>query len=201
MAVLTVDARADRRRAELAESALQTLSELGYARTSVRDIAQKSEYSHGVLHYYFKDKAELIAEAVRLYKTQCAQRYDGVIAVSTTAEELLDGFCAKLVESLIEDANYHRLWYDFRVQGMYVEGYQDAVLQIDALLEDMVWRVVARYAELAGRDVGLPSVVIYGCLDGVFQKSLLDYLAGREGIPEALAATARGALPLFLAPA
>jgi AcrR family transcriptional regulator len=198
---MTVDARAGQRRAELAESALQTLSELGYARTSVRDIAEKSDYSHGVLHYYFKDKAELIAEAVTVYKTQCAKRYDEVIATSTTAEELLDGFSAKLVESLVDDARYHRLWYDFRVQGMYVEGYQPAVLKIDALLEDMIWRVVSRYAELAGREVGLPSTVVYGCLDGVFQKSLLDYLAGREGIAEALAATARGALPLFLAPA
>lgn len=201
MAIRTADARADVRRAQLAESALETLSELGYARTSVRDIAQKSDFSHGVLHYYFKDKAELVAEAVRLYKTTCAQRYDEVIASATTADELLEGFCAKLVESLVDDASYHRLWYDFRVQGMYVEGYQDSVLQIDALLEDMVWRVVSRYAELAGREVGLPSVVVYGCLDGVFQKALLDHLAGRAGIAEGLAATARGALPLFMAPA
>ena len=39
------------RRAQLAESALLTLSELGYARTSLREIAQNSEFSHGVLHY------------------------------------------------------------------------------------------------------------------------------------------------------
>lgn len=48
------------RRAQLAASALQTLSELGYARTSLRDIAQNSEFSHGVLHYYFSDKVDLI---------------------------------------------------------------------------------------------------------------------------------------------
>jgi TetR/AcrR family transcriptional repressor of bet genes len=197
----TADARADLRRAQLAESALQTLSELGYARTSVRDIAQKSDFSHGVLHYYFKDKAELVAEAVRLYKTTCAQRYDEVIATATTADELLDGFCTKLVESLVVDAAFHRLWYDLRVQGMYLDTYQDSVLQIDALLEDMVWRVVSRFAELSGREVGLPSVVVYGCLDGVFQKALLDHMAGREGVADGLAATARGALPLFLAPA
>src|ERR1700750_1707183 len=48
------------RRAELAEAALQTLSELGYARTSVREIAQNSAFTHGVLHYYFRDKVDLI---------------------------------------------------------------------------------------------------------------------------------------------
>ena len=66
MVVHPIDERADQRRTQLAESALRTLSELGYARTSVRDIAQNSEFSHGVLHYYFKDKAELIVYSVRL---------------------------------------------------------------------------------------------------------------------------------------
>ena len=55
------------RRAQLAASALQTLSEPGYARTSLRDIAQNSEFSHGVLHYYFSDKVDLIIQSVKQY--------------------------------------------------------------------------------------------------------------------------------------
>jgi hypothetical protein len=35
------------RRLELDEAALETLAELGYARTSLREIAQKSEFTHG----------------------------------------------------------------------------------------------------------------------------------------------------------
>ncbi|NYK22901.1 TetR/AcrR family transcriptional regulator, partial [Salmonella enterica subsp. enterica serovar Typhimurium] len=38
------------RRDQLAESALVTLGKLGYAKTSLRDIAQHSPFSHGVLH-------------------------------------------------------------------------------------------------------------------------------------------------------
>ena len=47
----------DERRDELAESALKTLGELGYARTSLREIAQNSEFSHGVVHYYFPTRS------------------------------------------------------------------------------------------------------------------------------------------------
>ena len=43
-----------------AQSALLTLGQFGYARTSLRDIAANSEFSHGVVHYYFADKTELI---------------------------------------------------------------------------------------------------------------------------------------------
>src|SRR6201996_8697342 len=62
------------RRGQLAPAALQTLAELGYARTSLRDIAQNSEFSHGVLHYYFSDKFELITYCVRQYKAECVTR-------------------------------------------------------------------------------------------------------------------------------
>ncbi len=193
--------RTDSRRIQLADAALQTLSERGFARTSVRDIEEGSDSSHGTLSYYFKDKSELVLYCIKRYKTRCATRYDYVIATAQTPEEMLDGFAAKLVESLVEEGRFHRLWYDVRTQGMYLPDYQPDVLAIDALLEDMTWRVVSRYAELCERPVGLPSKVIYGCLDGVFQKALLDFLAGRDGVPEELGATAKGALPLFLAPA
>ena len=55
------------RRAQLADAALQTLAELGYARTSLREIAQNSQFSHGVLHYYFNDKVDLIIESVKQF--------------------------------------------------------------------------------------------------------------------------------------
>ena len=48
----------DARRDQLAESALKTLGELGYARTTLREIANNSTFSHGVVHYYFEDKLE-----------------------------------------------------------------------------------------------------------------------------------------------
>ena len=68
------------RREELAAAALKTLSELGYAKTSLREIAQNSDISHGVLHYYFRDKIELITYCVRQYKTECITRYDEIVA-------------------------------------------------------------------------------------------------------------------------
>jgi len=80
------------RRAQLANSALLTLSELGYARTSLREIAQNSEFSHGVLHYYFRDKVELITYCVRQYKAECVTRYDRIVLTADSAEALRQGF-------------------------------------------------------------------------------------------------------------
>ncbi len=121
-AVKGAHARADKletRRVELAEATLETLAELGYARTSLREIAQNSPFSHGVLHYYFSDKVDLICCGVRYYKARCVTRYDGVVATARSRDSLLDGFCAKLEETLTQEAKMHRLWYDLRSQAFY----------------------------------------------------------------------------------
>jgi AcrR family transcriptional regulator len=190
----------DDRRNELAESALLTLGELGYARTSLREIASNSPFSHGVLHYYFADKLELVAYSVTYYKRQCIHRYDQVVEESTTEHELLSGFAAKLVETLTEEAPMHRLWYDLRVESMFDERLRDTVLRIDKALEEMIWRVVVRYGELADREVAMDPASAYGVLDGLFQAALLGHVTGdAEALPR-LVAQVHGLMPLTLGP-
>ena len=137
------------RRDQLAEPALQTLSELGYARTSLREIAQNSEFSHGVLHYYFTDKVDLITHCVRQYKAHCVHRYDDVVADATPRRAARRLRC-RLAETLRDEAPMHRLWYDLRAQSMFEESFRADVAEIDPSLERMIWRIVSRYAELAG---------------------------------------------------
>ena len=189
----------DERRNQLAESALQTLGELGYARASLREIANNSEFSHGVVHYYFKDKLELIVYCVRYYKAQCVTRYDSLVEESTTADELLARFGDKLVETMTDEAPMHRLWYDLRTQAMFEEPLREAVTMIDKTLEDMIWRVVARYAELSDREVAMTPAAAYGVLDGVFQQALLAHISGSPTALDDLVAQVHGLMPLVLA--
>ncbi|MPZ83656.1 MAG: TetR family transcriptional regulator [Actinophytocola sp.] len=156
------------RRAQLAASALLTLSELGYARTSLREIAQNSEFSHGVLHYYFRDKAE------------CVTRYDQVVATSRTAEGLRERFGAAMAQTLREDGSMHRLWYDLRNQSLFEKSFQEDVTEIDRSLERMIWRIVTRYAELSGSTLTVTSRLAYALFDGVFQQALFWHLAGGD---------------------
>ena len=166
------------RRAQLATSALRTLSELGYARTSLREIAQNSAFSHGVLHYYFRDKVDLITHCVREYKAQCVTRYDEVVATASSASALAAGFLDKLTETLVEESALHRLWYDLRGQSMFEESFRADVAEIDLSLERMIWRVLSRYAELAGVPLDLTPSAAYAVFDGLFLQALLRQLAG-----------------------
>jgi AcrR family transcriptional regulator len=173
------------RRAELGAAALQTLGELGYARTSLREIAQNSEFSHGVLHYYFSDKVDLILCSVRQYKTRCVTRYDVVTASASTLEEMMDGFINALGETVRDEAPMHRLWYDLRSQALFEAAFRDDVAELDKNLEQMIWRIMSRFAELAGTSLEVLPAVIYAMIDGLFQQCLLKHVSGdAAAIPE-----------------
>src|ERR1700722_8078135 len=182
------------RRAELAEAALQTLSELGYARTSVREIAQNSAFSHGVLHYYFNDKVDLILCSVRQYKARCITRYDAVVAQARSADELVDGFLDALGDSIRFDGAMHRLWFDLRTQSLFESDYRSDVVDLDKSLEDMIWRVVSRLFELAGVRNDMTPAAAYAIMDGLFQQALLKYLSGQTDAVPNLQADVRAVL-------
>ncbi len=179
-----------RRRQMLAASALTAIAERGYARTGMRDIAQHSELSHGSLHYYFDDKDDLVALAVWNYKSECARRYDPIIETAQTSEEFAERFGLEMSTTMRDEASLHRLWYDLRNQALFTEGFRDTIVRIDALLQDMVWAVVVRYAELEGREPALAPTLAYGLFDGLFQNTLIRYLRGDASAVEELRAAA-----------
>jgi TetR/AcrR family transcriptional regulator, transcriptional repressor of bet genes len=193
-------AKVDRRRDELAESALRTLAERGYARTSLRDIASNSEFTHGVIHYYFRDKIDLITYCVRYYKAQCVTRYDELIETAATDDELRHGFGAKLRETLLDEGHLHRLWYDLRSQSLFEPGLFDDVRMIDGTLQDMIWRIVTRYAELAGRDLVVAPATAYGMLDGLFEQALTRHLTGDPTAADELPPRVAWLLPHMVKP-
>ncbi|GAB3395698.1 TetR/AcrR family transcriptional regulator [Amycolatopsis echigonensis] len=186
------------RREQLAESALQALAELGYARTSLREIAQKSDFSHGVLHYYFADKVELLTYAVRKFEEVCVTRYDDVVATAGSADELKHGFGAAMAATLRSDAAMHRLWYDLRNQSLFEESFRGDVLDIDEQRQDMVWRVVRRYAEFADRPAKVSPEVAYAAFDGLFQRALLQQLADQDAAADRLEADVAALLTHFV---
>ena len=166
------------RRIELARAALKTLAALGYARTSLREIAQDATFSHGVLHYYFTDKIDLITHCVRVYNDECVTRYDEILASARSATDLKRRFCDKLAATMVDDAEMHRLWYDLRSQALFEPAFQADVTDIDLTLQRMIWRIVSRYGELRGHRPKVAEDVAYGLFDGIFEQALRRQLFG-----------------------
>lgn len=113
-----------------------------------------------------------------IHKARCVTRYDQVTAQATTYDELMTGFLASLGDTMHEEAHLHRLWYDIRAQTLFEAAFRADVVEIDKSLENMIWRIVSRFAELTGEPQTMPPSVIYAMLDGLFQQCLLKHLSG-----------------------
>ena len=155
---------------ELAAAALQTLAELGYARTSLREIAQNSDFSHGVLHYYFSDKVDLITRCVRQYKADCVtplrrDRGGGGHRREAAARLRRRGWHAPLRD----DATMHRLWYDLRTRAVRRLPGRRRRDRREPGADDLADRQPV--AELRGaRPADVPAA--YAIFDGLFQQAL-----------------------------
>ncbi|WP_217180258.1 TetR/AcrR family transcriptional regulator [Streptomyces sp. AC495_CC817] len=166
------------RRRELADAALAAIAARGFAHTGLRDIASHTELSHGLLHYYFDDKDDLIGQAIWQYKSECARRYDPIVETAQSGAELAERFGAEMAATLRDEADMHRLWYDLRNQALFDAGFRDTIVAIDALLSDMVWAVVERFSALEGRAPVVDRSSAYALFDGIFLNALISYLRG-----------------------
>lgn len=176
----------DLRRRALADAALEAIADGGYARTGLREIAARAELTHGILHYYFDDKDDLIAQAVWQYKSACARRYDPIIETAVTADEFVERLTAEMAKTLRDEADMHRLWYDLRNQSLFDSGFRETIVAIDILLTDMVWMIITRFAELAGLEVRVSRDEAYALFDGVFLNALIAFVRGDLDAPDVL---------------
>jgi TetR/AcrR family transcriptional regulator, transcriptional repressor of bet genes len=144
----------------------------------LREIAQNSEFTHGVLHYYFTDKVDLISECVRVYHRLVVARFDEGLETYEDLDTMVVGVAETLRRTITEETAQHRLWYDLRSHSMFNEEIREDVREIDRTLEGFAWRVVLRYAELTGTEPVVDSQTNYRMFDGIFYAALLDHMAG-----------------------
>ena len=186
------DERRDAKREELARGALETLAQLGYARTSLRDIAEQTNNSVGLIHYYFEDKVDLIEHCVRLFKRDFIAQVDQIIGASTTSEEAVDQFVEGIVATVRDDARFHRLWDDILAQAMFEPRFQGPVREI----QDSLIAMIGRFFRKAGLNTDLTAEG-YVAIHGAFHIHLFQHLSGDPDALEDLRRCIRTLLQRF----
>ncbi len=163
---------------DIAKQTLVTWSNLGYADTSLRDIAEHCNVSVGVLLYYFEDKAELITYCVQLYKENFIKRMDTVLETDGDPEHILKSFTEKIITSVKEEGNLHRLWYDIRSQALFDPEFQEVVDELEKAMIQLNGRLLKRI-QLKGID----PFDYYLNVDTRFRFFLQQYIAGDDDAP------------------
>lgn len=154
--------REEKRRA-LAESTAEALCELGFANTTMRDIAARSGDSLSTLHYYFEDRVDLITYSVRYHKMAFLAELGEAVAADTI-EELIGLFSAGLAKGVTFHADRHKIWFDIRNQAMFDDVFAPAIDDIEGTIIQIFADIENRF--LPGR---ADAALDYTAVDGLFR--------------------------------
>ncbi len=171
----------ENKKRELALHTIRTLAQRGFANTSLRDIAEESGVSVGVLHYYFEDKVDLISYCVQIYKEGFIERLDNVLHTADTEELVLSETIDRLADAVMNDGELHRLWYDIRSQAMFDSNFSKVVDELEEALAAHSARFLIRvnYTHIDPKEY-------YLSVDGRFRYYLQRSLAGDRNAHENL---------------
>lgn len=154
--------REERRRA-LAESTAEALGELGFANTTMRDIAARSGDSLSTLHYYFEDRVDLISYSVRYHKMAFLAELSDAVAAETM-DELIELFSAGLAKGVTYNADNHKNWFDIRNQATFDKAFAPVIEDIEGTIIQIFADIENRF--LPGR---ADALLDYTAIDGLFR--------------------------------
>lgn len=81
----------DTRRVQLIEATIETLAEMGYARTTLTAVARRAGLSHGLVNFHFETKEKLLTETMLYLAEEYRQNWTAALdAAGPSAAERLD---------------------------------------------------------------------------------------------------------------
>jgi AcrR family transcriptional regulator len=126
----------------LAET-LTVLSRKGYESTTINDVSETAGVSRGLLHYYFKDKEEMIAKALTFGFSPMWDASVGTLSNSRSAAELVDKMIEILKTNVEKNPDFTALLFEMWVSGrrsekirkVFLDGLNEAINRLTKLLE------------------------------------------------------------------
>jgi AcrR family transcriptional regulator len=180
------------RRAQILDAATQVFAERGFARATIRDIAQTAGVADGTIYNYFANKTDLLFGLLdRLNDTE-RRPSSLALAEDTPLAAFFQAYLRERVEALWSNAELLRavlpeLLANPELRGRY---YRDVIAPTVALGED-AFRALAAEGRMRDLDVALTTRILAGAVLGLMTMQLLgdETLAERwREIPEALSA-------------
>jgi AcrR family transcriptional regulator len=181
----TQEERSAATRARLLDATLECLAELGYARTTTTEIAERGGVSRGAQLHHFPTKAELVTEAVEhLFEKRDQEFREAFARLPADAER--SRAAVDLLWSMVAGPTFHA-WLELVVAARTDEQLKPRVTALTARFTENVQRT---FAELFPRPTDaapfweLMPVLTFAFLQGLALDAMV--LPGRAEINQAL---------------
>jgi AcrR family transcriptional regulator len=167
------------RRAQLTRAAYKVVGEKGYNEFTIKDIAVEAGLSTGLVHYYFKNKEELLFTLLKEMNANLKYNLNKALTVLEEPQDKLLAFCDEAFDLLNKEKAYFYVIIDFwaqisrnkRIRQANIKLFQSYRDEITAILKEGAAKGV-----FMAVDVQLTSVIIVSLIQG----TIIQYVIDRE---------------------
>jgi TetR/AcrR family transcriptional regulator, cholesterol catabolism regulator len=152
----------------------EALMEQGYKATSIKTIAQAIGIAPGLIHYYFKNKEELIIAVLDLSIQRCVQNWDEILQLAQTNQASIESVLTLCKDKIMGQFEIYRLRYELYTLGL---TNPMVMLHVNQLLQ-AEQRKLAEFAALLSTkeniDYEAVAAVLSSALDGLVLRKMAD---------------------------
>jgi TetR/AcrR family transcriptional regulator, fatty acid metabolism regulator protein len=106
-----VNDRKEQKINEILKNSLRVLAKNGYENTTIANIANKSNVSRGILHYYFSDKEDLVSKVLAFSSENIIQATIRGIK-GKTPEEIVDNIIKDSIQSFRDNPDFYAFLFE-----------------------------------------------------------------------------------------
>ncbi|MDD2275567.1 MAG: TetR family transcriptional regulator [Smithellaceae bacterium] len=167
------------RRSQLTAAAYKVVAQKGYNDFTIKDIAEEAGLSTGLVHYYFKNKEDLLFKLLKEMNANLRDNLKKAMGELAEPRDKLMAFCDEAFALVDREKAYFYVLIDFwaqinhdaRIRQANVKLFQSYRAEIAAIIQEGAAKGV-----FTVEDVNLTSVIIIALIQG----TIIQYAIDRE---------------------
>jgi TetR/AcrR family fatty acid metabolism transcriptional regulator len=165
------------RRSQLTKAAYNVVSKKGYYNFTIRDISKESGLSAGLVHYYFKNKQDLMLNLIREMNKNLKKYLNNGLSHSEDPVEKLKIYITQAFELVKNEENYFYVVIDFFSQINRSERMRKANIRLIESYRNECARILQEGVEkgvFKDIDIKYVTTVIISLIQGMIIQYVID---------------------------
>jgi TetR/AcrR family transcriptional repressor of bet genes len=166
------------RREQIVRATIRCLARDGYAGLTMKRVAAEAALSQGILHYYFRDKAAMLAAAARRVTLDLDRRVATESRGARTARERLRAVIRACLRTAVDNRDFWTVFIEFWGEAFHERRLAAVNRQAYARARRLIACALARgvaAGELRRINVADAAVVVLAVLDGLSLQLTFDH--------------------------
>lgn len=170
----------EEKRELLLSQSLSTMAAYGYNSITLDLIAEKVGVSKGTLSYYFKNKENLLLEAIQYAGMGIIDDFKKTVADYDTPAEKIKAGLQMLWVTFSTNPNVIKVYYDMYAQALYAEQFGAVMKEINDKFRSIFYDLLIESNEMASleaekpEDVVVKAAMLSCVIDGIVKQMVVD---------------------------